>query len=67
MSSLSLELTQQEIEQLKVAVERSLKDAIYFNRHTEERHSRSLIDKIHGAIRERAQYDSMVEEFGEWF
>ena len=64
---LSLDLTPEELEQLKVAVERSLKDAIYFNRHIEERTSRALMDKIHGAIREEAQHGITLDDFDAWF
>lgn len=59
---LSLDLTPGELEQLKVAIERSLKDAIYFNRYSEMKNSRSLMDKIDGAIRKKATYDTMLDD-----
>lgn len=66
MNMLTLDLTSEELEQLKTAVERSFKDAGYHNRHSEEKYAKSLMSKIAIALRKEQDIDSN-ELFGHGF
>lgn len=58
---LSLDLTEGETEQLVKAIDRSLKDAAYHCRYWEEKHSKTLMDKIVTAIIAEQQAKAALE------
>ena len=59
---LSLDLTDGELKQLVIAVERSYNDAIYYSRYWEEHYSKSLVKKIANAIAEEQQTKEALEQ-----
>lgn len=59
---LSLDLTPEELEQLKKSVERSFKDAMYHNRFPEDRLAKSLMDKIAAALRQEQDIDIDIDD-----
>ena len=63
MSILAIDLSEKELEYLKLAIEKMFKDAQYYSKYDQEKYAKILMEKLAKTIRNEKELDDLLENF----